>query len=680
MATTESSPTATCARRSSRADCLGRPSERGHDDPRASGDSRPDGGGRDAGHARSRHPARPGLLRLARGARGDRRDRPGRRRDRIALRAAPGDRQGEEQATSLRDAASRLNSTVVALHRAELAPSQISEVISAVADALIRRMIELAIEIARARRPPSSAGCRWAATAGASRFPPRTSTPGWRGGTCPSRIPSPRRGARLASSQTEEYMRGIAASVADCVRVIGWRLDPHGVTASGAFSASSIEDWQRAIESWLARPERQPGADRRLDPARRPHRLRARARVRRQASCSSRPAIARPWSAGCSGSPWPRSRPPASCTTSSSRTRASRKGPSTSSTAGCCRSSTWRATPRCARDVRATPTLERLRALRRTGGPRWRPRCGSSRRPTSCSARCGSSTRSRQIEQGREPDDHLDPEQLDPLTRRYLRDAFREVAAVQRWLSGDLSLASRCPSGNHPQTLRLPGDPAAQRRDATAWRDVHLHASSTWRRRASIPPPTRSSPSRPSRSVAARSGWTTPCYELVRPRRMPEGDTIRIHGLREADLAEAPPLEKVLDELLEVLSRQGDGRPRRCGGARHSSESARRVRLGTAKSHRRHGGPRPRTPAAPPGARGESRADRPPNMAHDLGLPVHRPHHADGDALTTAQAFIALATHLEAVGFETLGSLVGLSQERERTGLLGRLLGRRARP
>ena len=67
-------------------------------------------------------------------------------------------------------------------------------------------------------------------------------------------------------------------------------------------------------------------------------------------------------------------------------------------------------------------------------------------------------------------------------------------------------------------------------------------------------------------------------------------------------------------------------------------------------------------------------------MAHDLGLPTHRPHHADGDALTTAQAFIALATHLEAVGFETLGSLVGLSQERERTGLLGRLLGRRARP
>ncbi len=43
-------------------------------------------------------------------------------------------------------------------------------------------------------------------------------------------------------------------------------------------------------------------------------------------------------------------------------------------------------------------------------------------------------------------------------------------------------------------------------------------------------------------------------YGLVRPNRMPEWDTIRIHGLREADLVEAPPLEEVLDELLEALA------------------------------------------------------------------------------------------------------------------------------
>jgi CBS domain-containing protein len=43
-----------------------------------------------------------------------------------------------------------------------------------------------------------------------------------------------------------------------------------------------------------------------------------------------------------------------------------------------------------------------------------------------------------QIERNQEPDDQIDPELLDPLSRRYLRDAFREVAAVQRSLSGEL--------------------------------------------------------------------------------------------------------------------------------------------------------------------------------------------------------------------------------------------------
>ena len=41
-----------------------------------------------------------------------------------------------------------------------------------------------------------------------------------------------------------------------------------------------------------------------------------------------------------------------------------------------------------------------------------------------------------------------------------------------------------------------------------------------------------------------------------------------------------------------------------------------------------------------------------------LGLPAHRPHHALGDALTTAQAFLAISTHLDARSPETGGSLV----------------------
>jgi DNA polymerase-3 subunit epsilon len=51
------------------------------------------------------------------------------------------------------------------------------------------------------------------------------------------------------------------------------------------------------------------------------------------------------------------------------------------------------------------------------------------------------------------------------------------------------------------------------------------------------------------------------------------------------------------------------------------------------------------------------------DMARTLGLPVHRPHHAQGDALTTAQSFVALATHLERFGSQTLGALKRASSE-----------------
>jgi DNA polymerase-3 subunit epsilon len=45
-----------------------------------------------------------------------------------------------------------------------------------------------------------------------------------------------------------------------------------------------------------------------------------------------------------------------------------------------------------------------------------------------------------------------------------------------------------------------------------------------------------------------------------------------------------------------------------------------------------------------------------------LGLPAHRPHHAEGDALTTAQLFLALVTRLDADEPQTIGSLARLSE------------------
>jgi len=47
-----------------------------------------------------------------------------------------------------------------------------------------------------------------------------------------------------------------------------------------------------------------------------------------------------------------------------------------------------------------------------------------------------------QVEQHREgvpADDHLDPARLNPLARRYLREAFRAVAAVQRRVDREIA-------------------------------------------------------------------------------------------------------------------------------------------------------------------------------------------------------------------------------------------------
>ena len=178
----------------------------------------------------------------------------------------------------------------------------------------------------------------------------------------------PRR--RLASTRTGDYMRGIAANVADCVRVIGWRLDPHGVTASGAFSASSIEDWRAGDRELAHAPERQPRPDRDLDPARRPGRLRARAGST-SSSCSSRPATAptlERWMLRLALA----AKPPTGFMHEHRRRGLGRaaRGPSTSSTAGCCRSSTWRATRPCRPRSASTPTLERLRAAAERGRAR----------------------------------------------------------------------------------------------------------------------------------------------------------------------------------------------------------------------------------------------------------------------------------------------------------------------
>jgi DNA polymerase III subunit epsilon len=165
-------------------------------------------------------------------------------------------------------------------------------------------------------------------------------------------------------------------------------------------------------------------------------------------------------------------------------------------------------------------------------------------------------------------------------------------------------------------------------------------------------------------------------YELVRPRRMPDADTIRIHGLREADLAEAPPLQERIDGLLEAL----------IGTAIVAHVAA--VERGFLSVALRKEGLHLRNPVVDTALldrellrlRRQAPSDRDPialsDLARGLGLPVHRPHHADGDALTTAQAFIALATHLDSFEPQTLGTLERISRTERRLPSLRTLFGR----
>jgi DNA polymerase-3 subunit epsilon len=138
---------------------------------------------------------------------------------------------------------------------------------------------------------------------------------------------------------------------------------------------------------------------------------------------------------------------------------------------------------------------------------------------------------------------------------------------------------------------------------------------------------------------------------LVRPSSPPPGSSIEIHGLRAADLAAAPPPEEALAPLAAALRgrtpiahaawvERSFLRPLGVGMPRRILDTA--VLWRALCVERGEGDP---------GLRALS------EVAGRLGLPAHRSHDAEGDALTTAQAFLALATHLEGHGRGTVRAL-----------------------
>jgi len=144
-------------------------------------------------------------------------------------------------------------------------------------------------------------------------------------------------------------------------------------------------------------------------------------------------------------------------------------------------------------------------------------------------------------------------------------------------------------------------------------------------------------------------------FGLVRPTRPMAESAIRVHGLRAADLADAPGLAHALDPLLEAMTG-------RVLVAHHAA-----VERAFLTRALRWLGVRLRGPVldTEPLARiwlAERDGEMPRRMTlSDLALacklPVHSPHTATGDALTTAQLFLVAVSQLDARRPETLRSL-----------------------
>lgn len=159
-------------------------------------------------------------------------------------------------------------------------------------------------------------------------------------------------------------------------------------------------------------------------------------------------------------------------------------------------------------------------------------------------------------------------------------------------------------------------------------------------------------------------------YREVQPTQMPSPSSIRIHGIRLVDLEGASPLNVVLPELAERLR------------SRVVVAHAAWVENAFLKDHLKgvniDFSRRLIDTAALARACGVVKADLDSEpsleyLAGKLNLPAYSPHHALGDALTTAIIFLALATEIErrrlAKGgaFLTLRELLKMSEKSART-------------
>lgn len=149
-------------------------------------------------------------------------------------------------------------------------------------------------------------------------------------------------------------------------------------------------------------------------------------------------------------------------------------------------------------------------------------------------------------------------------------------------------------------------------------------------------------------------------YTLVRSAKRSETGAVLVHKLRRADVADAPSIDDAIELTLQVLGgripvfhtaavERSFLRPRFSALGLRLPDAADTEVLGRLWMRERGQQPPTWLPLS--------------GLAGLFGLPVEPPHHALGDALTTAKTFIALASHLEAIEPRTVGRLLRAGAE-----------------
>jgi CBS domain-containing protein len=330
----------------------------------------------------------------------------------------------------VREAAARLPSMVVALHDARVAPSQVGEIIAIVADACTRRFIELTIdELGEPPRP-----LVWLALGSHGRREPAPASDAdsalaWEG--------------EHDDPHQREYMQALAGRVVEQLAATGFSADDHGASAGQPLFRRSITAWRQLLRRSVENPDEDKGlvlislvADARpvysfggtrdfREELRTGHSRRGLLRLMLRLALVHRPPTG-----------FMRFRdPPRDLVVVHS---GEHRGQLDIKHGGLLPITAIARHASIATGGTATSTVERLR-LAGTGGTLETNVATTLEEAFKLFSGLRLEHQVDQIRRGSDPDNYIDPQALNPLTRRYLRDAFSAVRGVQRRLRSKLS-------------------------------------------------------------------------------------------------------------------------------------------------------------------------------------------------------------------------------------------------